>query len=149
MDIKKIYGDMGGEIKEFEKFGGELNKGYEFSYEKKISEVDVQFFGLVSGDFNPVHFDEEVASQTRFKGRIIHGMLTTSLVSAALARLPGLVIILETYFRYTAPVRIGDRVVVKGIVQEADKEKGRYKIDITCLVKDKKVVEGWTKVLIW
>ncbi|RLB12570.1 MAG: acyl dehydratase [Deltaproteobacteria bacterium] len=149
MDMKELYNNMGGEIKEFEKFEGDLHKGYKFTYEKRLSEVDVQFFGLVSGDFNPVHFDEKIASGTRFGGRIVHGMLTTSLVSAALARLPGLVIILETYFRYTAPVRIGDVVKVEGVVKEADMAKKQYKIDITCSVEDKTVIQGWTNILIW
>ncbi len=149
MDIKSLYASMGGEIKEFEKFSGKLEKGYSFSYEKRITDADIQLFGLISGDFNPIHFDEEVASKTRFKGRVAHGMLTTSLISAALARLPGLVVILETYFVYTAPVRIGDEVKVKGVVVEAQPEKSRYKIDLTCLVNEKKVVEGWTKILVW
>jgi len=50
-------------------------------YEKRITEVDVAFFGLVSGDLNPLHFDEELASRTKFGGRVVHGALTTSLVS--------------------------------------------------------------------
>ncbi len=147
MDVRELYSKEGGEIKSFEKFPGELDVGYEFEYEKKIAEIDVQMFGLVSGDFNPVHFDEEFASKTKFKGRVVHGMLTTSLVSAAIARLPGIIVLLENYFKYTAPVRIGDTVKVKGKVVE--KEKNRYKIDITCLVGDKVVAEGWTKILVW
>ncbi len=149
MDIEKLYINMGGEIKRFEKFGGKLEEGYEFFYKKRVAEVDVQLFGLISGDFSPIHFDENVALQTRFKGRVVHGMLTTSLISAALARLPGLVVILETYFVYIAPVRIGDEVEIKGVIQEADSEKNRYKINIDCFVNEKKVVEGWVKVLIW
>ena len=149
MDIKNLYINMGGEIKRFEKFGGKLEEGYEFSYKKRIADIDVQLFGLISGDFSPIHFDENVALKTKFKGRVVHGMLTTSLISAALARLPGLVVILETYFVYTAPVRIGDEVEVKGIIQEADLKKNRYKINIDCLVNEKKVVEGWVKILVW
>jgi len=149
IEIEKLYNNMGGEIKEFEKLKGEVGEGYRFAYEKKLTEVDIQFFGLVSGDFNPLHFDEHVATGTRFKGRIVHGMLTTSLVSAALARLPGLIIILETYFRYIAPVRIGDNVEVEGIVREMDPVKKRYKVDIICSVKGKSVVEGWANILIW
>lgn len=149
MDIKKLYKDIGGEVKEFEKFSGDVDKGYRFYYEKKITEADIQLFGLVSGDFSPVHFDEQIASKTRFGGRVAHGMLTASFVSAALARMPGLVIILETYFKYVAPVRIGDRVKVEGMVREADPEKKRYKVDITCSVQTKKVVEGWANIIIW
>ena len=148
-DMKELYKNRGGEIKEFEKFKGKLDEGYRILYEKRVTEIDIELFGLVSGDFSPVHFDEEVASKTRFKGRVAHGMLTTSLVSAALARMPGLVIILETYFSYTAPVRIGDRVKVEGLVIKADHDKKRYKLDIVCSVEGKRVVNGWANILIW
>jgi 3-hydroxybutyryl-CoA dehydratase len=148
-DIKDMYTSTGGEIKEFEKFEGKLEKGYNFSYEKRVTEIDVQLFGLISGDFSPIHFDESIALKTKFKGRVVHGMLTTSLISAALARLPGLVVIIETHFVYTAPVRIGDKVEVKGVVEEAEPERKRYKINLVCLANNRKVVEGWAKILIW
>jgi len=149
MDAKELYKKMGGEIKEFNKFSGDVDIGYRIEYQKRVAEVDIDFFGLVSGDFSPVHFNDDVASKTRFKGRVAHGILTTSFVSAALARMPGLVIILETYFRYTAPVRIGDTVKVEGVVKEADQAKKRYKLDIICSVEGRKVLEGWTSIVIW
>lgn len=148
MLLKDAYIKSGGEFKEFRKFEGDVKPGYKFEYSKKISEVDVELFGLISGDLNPVHFDEEFASKTKFGGRVVHGMLTTSFVSAAVARLTGIVVLLETYFRYKAPVRIGDEVRVEGTVAEVD-EKRRCKIDVKCLVNDKVVVEGWVKVVLW
>ncbi len=148
MLLKDAYIKSGGEFKEFRKFEGDVKPGYKFEYSKKISEVDVELFGLISGDLNPVHFDEEFASKTKFGGRVVHGMLTTSFVSAAVARLTGIVVLLETYFRYRAPVRIGDEVRVEGTVAEVD-EKRRCKIDVKCLVNDKVVVEGWVKVVLW
>ncbi len=149
MNIGDLYIDMGGEIKEFEKFKGELGEGYEFTYKKRLAEVDIQFFGFVSGDFNPVHFDEQVASNTSFKGRIAHGILTASFVSAALARLPGLIIILDIYLKYLIPVRIGDIVEVRGRVIEADNHKKRYKVKFISLVGEKRVIEGWANILSW
>jgi len=146
-ELSKLYSDAGGELKGFEKFGGELVVGYRITYEKKLTEADVAFFGLVSGDLNPIHFDEEVAAKTRFGGRVVHGMLTTSLVSAAVARLPGTVVLLEDGFKYLAPVRVGDTVRVEGVVSE--KEKNRYRIEVKCLVGEKVVAEGYVKVLIW
>mgnify|MGYP003876323057 CR=1 FL=1 len=145
--MEEIYRKNGGEVKEFKKFGGEIDVGYRIEYEKRITEIDVQMFGLISGDFNPVHFNEDVAAKTKFGGRVVHGMLTTGLVSAAVARMPGLVVLLETYFKYTAPVRIGDTVKVVGEVVE--KEKNRYRLDVRCYVEGKVVVEGWVKILSW
>ncbi len=147
MEIEKLYEEMGGELKEFEKFPVQLDVGAEFEYSKKISEVDVKLFGLVSGDLNPIHFDEEIASKTKFGGRVVHGMLTTSLVSAAVARLPGTIVLLESYFRYVSPVRIGEVVSVRGRVIEKDRRT--YRIVVVCSVGDRKVAEGWVKVLVW
>ncbi len=146
-ELKELYTKSGGEIKEFEKLSGEIEIGYRIEYEKRISEIDVFMFGLVSGDFNPVHFDEDVAARTKFGGKVVHGMLTTSLVSAAIARMPGIVVLLEACFRYTKPVRIGDTVKVVGEVVE--KERNRFKLDVKCLVGNDVVAEGYVKVLIW
>ncbi len=76
-----------------------MKEGYRIEYEKMLTEVDVTFFGLASGDLNPVHFDEDFASKTKFGGRVIHGMLATSLVSAAVARMPDTIVLLEQSFR--------------------------------------------------
>lgn len=146
-ELIELYKRSGGDFKEFEKFEGEVDVGYRIEFSKTIKEVDVQMFGLLSGDLNPVHFDEEIAGKTRFGGRVVHGMLTTSLVSSAVARMPGLIVLLENYFKYTAPVRIGDTVKVVGEVVE--KTENRYRLDIKCMVGERVVAEGWIKVLAW
>lgn len=62
------------------------------------------------GDHNPIHLDEEYASETMFGGRVAHGMLSAGVVSAALADLPGDIIYLEQDLTFTKPVRPGDTV---------------------------------------
>lgn len=146
-EIAKFYGKIGGELKEFKKISGEVEVGYRVDYEKRISEADVALFGLVSGDLNPLHFDEEFAAKTRFGSRVAHGMLTTSLVSATVARMPGIVVLLESCFKYNLPVRIGDLVRVEAVV--SDREKNRYKVDVKCYVGEKVVADGYVKILIW
>ncbi len=146
-ELKGIYSKKGGELKPFEKFEGEVKEGYRIEYEKTLNEIDLAFFGLASGDLNLVHFDEEFASKTKFGGRVVHGMLTTSLVSAAVARMPGTIVLLEQSFRYIFPVRIGDTVRVEGVVTEVI--KNRCKVDVKCFVDDRVVAEGWVRVLIW
>lgn len=146
-EFKGVYLKLGGDYKEFKKLSGSPDVGYKFNFSKKITEADVQLFGLVSGDMNPIHFDEEFAKRTRFGGRVAHGMLTTSLVSTALAMLPGTVVLLETNFRYTAPVRIGDLINVE--CEIAEREKNRFKVSVVCKVADKVVADGWAKILIW
>jgi len=57
------------------------------------------------GDHNPIHLDDEYASETMFGGRVAHGMLSAGVVSAALADLPGDVIYLGQEVSFTKPVR--------------------------------------------
>lgn len=145
--LKESYLDEGGEIKEFEKQTGKLDIGYKINYSKRITEADVFAFGLISGDWNPIHFDDDFASKTKFGRRIAQGMLTTSLVSAAVARMPGIILLLETKFQYLNPVYVGDLVKVEGKVLE--KVKNRYCVEINCFVGDKIVASGQVKLLVW
>lgn len=146
-ELKGLYLKLGGDYREFKKLSGNIDVGFKFSFSKRISEADVQLFGLVSGDMNPIHFDDEFAKMTKFGGRVAHGMLTTSLVSTALAMLPGTVVLLETSFKYTSPVRIGDLVTAECEVVE--REKNRFRVNAVCKVGDKVVAEGWAKILLW
>ena len=68
----------------------DLEVGMTASFAKTISEADIVLFAGASGDNNAIHINEEFARTTTFKGRIAHGMLTASVISAAIAgRLPG------------------------------------------------------------
>ena len=60
------------------------------SFQKTLTETDVYLFSGISGDANPAHLNQVEAEKTIFKGRIVHGMLTASLISAVLGmQLPG------------------------------------------------------------
>ncbi|MFH1652227.1 MAG: MaoC family dehydratase, partial [Chloroflexota bacterium] len=91
-----------------------VDTGYRVSHTKEITEQDIRMFAEVSGDFNPVHLDEAFAQKTMFQGRIAHGVLAISLISAAMAKLPGLVILLSHQSRFLKPVRIGDTITAAG-----------------------------------
>jgi acyl dehydratase len=73
---------------------------------KLVTERDVEMFAAVSTDTNPVHLSDEFAAGTRFKRRIAHGLLTASLISAALGtKLPGPgAIYVSQNLKFTAPV---------------------------------------------
>lgn len=94
-------------------------------FSKDISDEDVREFAHASGDTNRLHLDEEYAAETRFGRRIAHGTLVSGVVSAALARLPGLTIYLSQEVSFLGPVDIGARVrAVCEIV--ADLDGGRF-----------------------
>src|SRR5262245_43123907 len=90
----------------------DLAVGMQVSTETTVSEQDVIDFARVSGDHNPLHMDEEYAKTTQFKGRIAHGALTASYVSAILGNdLPGPgAVFMELNLKFIRPVRIGDTV---------------------------------------
>ena len=111
---------------------------------KTITDADIVLFAGVSTDVNAVHMDEEFGKTTMFGGRIAHGMLSASLLSAVLGnRLPGPgVIYMSQSLRFRAPVRPGDTVHAKVTVKEVLVEKGRVVLDTICTVGDKVVIDG-------
>ncbi len=116
---------------------------------KVISEADLEMFGQVSGDRNPVHFDDDYARDTIFGGRIAHGMLTASLISAVIGeQLPGHgTIYLKQSLAFLGPVRIGDVVDAKVTVASIDYAKRRVTLECACLVDGKAVLKGEALVL--
>lgn len=131
-----------------EKSGSILDKlgvgiGFKTTYEKTITEKDIELFAEVSGDFNPVHMSQEYAEKTFFGGRIAHGVISVGLISAALAKLPGLVILLSQSVRFLKPVRIGDTITAIAEVIETRQDKGIVTLKNTCINQSgETVVEG-------
>jgi 3-hydroxybutyryl-CoA dehydratase len=125
---------------EFEK----LRVGMSATYAKTITEADIVLFAAVSGDNNAIHTNEEFAAATIFKGRIAHGMLSASVISAALAnKLPGPgAIYMSQNLRFRAPVRAGDTVHATVTIKELNPEKRRVLLETCCRVSDKVVIEG-------
>ena len=116
---------------------------------KTITEADILLFSAVSTDTNAVHLDEEYGKTTMFGGRIAHGMLSASLLSAVLGtRLPGPgVIYVGQSLRFKAPVRIGDTVHAKVTVKEVITDKCRVILDTVCTVGGKVVIDGEAMVM--
>lgn len=122
----------------------DIQLGMSATFAKTITEADVVLFAAVSGDNNAMHINEEFAQTTAFKGRIAHGMLSASVISAAIAgRLPGPgTIYLGQNLRFKAPVRAGDTVHATVTVTEMIPEKRRVKLETLCTVAGKVVIEG-------
>ena len=127
-----------------EKLGVDI--GFKVTHTKTVTENDVTLFAEVSGDFNPVHMSEEYAKKTFFGGRIAHGMIALGLISAAMTKLPGLVIFLGATDKFLAPVKMGDTITAVGEVIGVKKDKGIVTLKTGCAnQKGEAVVEGeWT-----
>ena len=115
-----------------------------------VTEADIVAFAAVSGDTNPLHLDEAYAAKTPFKGRIAHGMLGASYLSALLGtELPGPgAVYLSQTLRFRRPIRIGDVVTARVRVVAIDTTKARVTLETTCLVDDKAAVEGDAVVMV-
>ncbi len=124
-----------------------LGVGDRIEFTKTISENDIRQFAAASGDTNPLHLDEEFAEQTRFRGRIAHGTLVGSLISAALARLPGLTIYLSQDLEFHNPVRIDDRLTAECEIVE-DLGDAQYRLTTRVRTEEDVVIDGEAVVLI-
>jgi len=122
----------------------DLKPGMSATFAKTITEADIVLFAAASGDNNAMHINEEFAQTTQFKGRIDHGMLTASVISAAIAsRLPGPgTVYLGQTLRFKAPVKPGDTVHATVTVNEMLPEKRRVSLTTVCRVANKVVIDG-------
>ncbi len=122
----------------------DLVVGQTATFAKTITEADIVLFAGASGDNNAVHINEEFARTTQFGGRIAHGMLTASVISAAIAgRLPGPgTVYLGQNLRFKAPVRPGETVHATVTVKELIPEKRRVTLTTVCTVAGKVVIDG-------
>lgn len=121
-------------------------------FSKTISESDVYMFAGITGDFNPIHVNSEYAKNSIFSNRIVHGMLTSSLISTILGtKMPGEgTIFLEQNVKFKKPVYIGDTVRAEIVLSEViNYEKGIIKFEDKIINHDKQVViEGYSIVKI-
>ncbi|HVY61493.1 MAG TPA: MaoC family dehydratase [Planctomycetota bacterium] len=126
------------------KYFEELATGDTAAFAKTITDADILLFTAVSGDTNPVHLDASYAATTPFEGRIAHGLLSASLISAVLGtQLPGPgTIYLSQSVKFLAPVRPGDTVEARATVTALDPAKKRATLSTTCKVGEKVVIDG-------
>ena len=126
----------------------DISIGMSAIFAKTITEADVSLYAAVSGDMNPLHMNEEFACHTRFKMRIVHGMLTTSLWSTLVGtRLPGPgSAYMSQEMAFLKPVHIGDTVTARVTVSEIDVKKQRVYLNCECFVRGALVASGSGKV---
>ncbi|HZH33580.1 MAG TPA: MaoC family dehydratase [Pyrinomonadaceae bacterium] len=112
----------------------DLKIGDKFSTSKQITDSVVRAFAEFSGDFNPIHLDEEFAKTTRFGKRIAHGMITGALISAVLGyklRERKIVYLSQT-MKFVAPVFLDDTVTVTATVTKLREDKPVVTLETVC-----------------
>jgi acyl dehydratase len=127
-----------------------LKQGDQFTHEFSFSKEDVFQFAEVSGDKNPIHLDDEYASKTVFKRRVVHGFLGASIFSKVFGMLfPGEgTIYLSQTLKFMAPMFEDEIYTAKFTVLEVIPEKHRAKIETLILDKEgKSITSGEATVM--
>ena len=116
--------------KQFEEF----RVGDKASYTKTFTQEDLDLFVKLTGDAHPAHCDEEYARRSTYGRRVVHGMLTASLLSTTnglLLQTPGAVSIEQTV-RFLRPVFIGDTITATSEVIRLIPERRWLRCRTTC-----------------
>jgi len=126
----------------------DVSVGDRIAFTKPISEEDVRGFAAASGDTNRLHLDEDYASETRFGRRIVQGTLVGGLISAALARFPGVTIYVSQTLSFFQPADIGERLTA--VCEISEHVRGdKYQLTTDVVDADgERLVEGQAAVLI-
>jgi acyl dehydratase len=92
---------------------------------RTVTPRDIELFTEITGDRNPIHYDGELARNSRFGGIVVQGGVTTGLLNALVAeQLPGPgSVFLEVSWRFLAPVRPGDVLTAEATVTDARNDK--------------------------
>lgn len=128
----------------------DLEVGMSEVFAKTVTETDIVMFAGISGDTNPVHINEEFASQTMFKGRIAHGILGASFISTVIGtKLPGPgCIYVSQSLKFKAPVKAGDTVRATCTITNLIPEKKFIELKTQCLVGEKVVIDGEATIMV-
>lgn len=120
----------------------QLKVGDYFEEKKLISRESINQFANVSGDFSPIHMNEEYAKQTKFGGCISHGMLLGAYISKIIGmELPGEgTIYVSQDMKFCTPVYENAEIVINVKVKEIDINRNRVILSTVCTDLEGKIV---------
>lgn len=125
--------------------------GDKFTTNRTVTDELIRAFAEVSGDYNPIHLDEEFASKTRFGKRIAHGMLSGAFISAVLGNefKAMKIVYLSQTMRFTAPVFIGDTVTTTATITNIREDKNIITCETICTNQNgETLVTGESKIMV-
>jgi acyl dehydratase len=123
--------------------------GAKASRTRLVSARDIELFTELTGDRNPLHYDEQAAATSRFGGIIVQGGVTSGLLNAVVAEdLPGPgSVFLQVDWKFTAPVSPGDEITAEVEALEVREDKPITKLRTTVAKQDGTIVLDGTAVV--
>ncbi len=109
---------------------------------RKVEAGDIERFTEISGDRNPLHYDEAAATKTRFGGIVVQGGVTSAILNAVVAEdLPGPgTVFLQVNWNFKAPVRPGDTITGEVKLTKVREDKPITELETRVLLADGTVV---------
>lgn len=129
----------------------QIKIGMKKEFSIKITESMLEKFSNFTGDYNPLHTDENYSNTTKFGKRICHGMLLSSFFSRLIGmELPGKnALYFSQSLNFKSPCFIGDEIIIQGEIIEKRESVKMVKIKTSIHNKEKKcLVEGIAKIIL-
>ena len=128
--------------------GGKPAVGQRATRSRAVTARDIELFTEISGDRNPIHYDEALARATRFGGIVVQGGVTTAILNAVVAEdLPGPgTVFLNVQWSFKAPVRPGDTITGEVVVTKVRDDKPITELETRVRTADGTVVLEGTAV---
>ena len=122
----------------------DLEVGMSAQTSATLTAAMIDQFAEITGDRNPIHMDDTAAKAAGFDGRIAHGALSASFISAVLGnQLPGPGgVFVELNLRFRKPALIGDEITAVAVVDEINPRTGKVKMKCHCEVDGVKICRG-------
>lgn len=116
--------------------------GQKVQRSRLVTARDIELFTEISGDHNPLHYDEQAARTTRFGGIVVQGGITSAILNAVVAEdLPGPgTVFLQVNWSFRAPVRPGDTITGEVRVTKVRADKPITELDTRVMLADGTVV---------
>ncbi|HET7904577.1 MAG TPA: MaoC family dehydratase [Candidatus Eisenbacteria bacterium] len=128
--------------------GGIPRVGQKARRTRAVHPGDIERFTEISGDRNPIHYDEALARSTRFGGIVVQGGVTSAILNAVVAEdLPGPgTVFLNVNWNFRAPVKPGDEITGEVEVVKVREDKPITELATRVLLADGTVVLDGTAV---
>ena len=122
--------------------------GQNASRSRLIEEKDIELFTAISGDRNPIHYDEKLAKASKFGGIVVQGGVTSAILNALVAEdLPGPgTVFLNVNWSFKAPVKPGDTITGEAKVTKVRDDKPITELETRVSTQDGTLVLDGTAV---